>query len=90
MAHWKIKDYGITGKTYECSHCGAIYTYPLHRLVEVAKRCPKCYEYIDKDQEEYEKIPKEVIDVIKYVDAINLKHGAPEELTNPGVNPNIT
>ena len=26
---------------------------------------------------------EEVIDLIKYVDAINLEHGAPQELTNP-------
>ena len=31
-------------------------------------------EYLDSD---------EVIDLIKYVDSINLKHGAPSELTNP-------
>lgn len=31
-------------------------------------------EYLDK---------KEVIDLIKYVDSINLKHGAPDVLTNP-------
>jgi hypothetical protein len=54
MAHWIIKDYGITGSNYECSNCHAIYTYPLHRFVAVAKHCPECNEHIDPDQEEYE------------------------------------
>lgn len=51
MAHWIIKDRGLEGAFYTCSHCGTIYWDILNKIDH--KHCPCCYEPINEDEEEY-------------------------------------